>query len=105
MSDDRNRWICSHWVESHEERHGKRRVFRHHTHPFPPSRGRFGFELREDGSAQKLMPGSADRPDASRASWTLEGSTLRVSDASGEDVYEVIEIDKDKLVVEAQERT
>jgi hypothetical protein len=67
------------WMHSHEEDAGEEMVFRPAGHPFPPARGRSGFELRPDGSAVESFPGPTDVPEQRPARWSLEGDRLRIA--------------------------
>jgi hypothetical protein len=60
------------WSHSHEEDHDGLRVFRHAGYPFPPSRGRLGFELLPDGAARYSGLTQDDRPGLATCRWTLD---------------------------------
>jgi hypothetical protein len=89
------------WVHSHEEDSEEEMVFRHATHPFPPSRGRTSFELRPDGGYVERSPGPVDAPRESSGRWSLEGDRLALV-ATGEQparVLEVTRVEPDRLVI------
>ena len=71
------------WVHSHEEDTEDEMVFRSEAsgYDFPRSRGREALELNADGSYGGVMPGPADKPEASGGgSWTVEGDKLVLGD-------------------------
>lgn len=60
------------WTHSHEEDRNDRKVFRHTEYPFPPSRGRLGFELLPDGAARFSGLAADDRHDLTPCRWSLD---------------------------------
>lgn len=62
------------WGHSREEDGDGVEVWRPAGYPFPLSRGRNWFELREDGSAIFTGPGPDDRNRAASGSWVATGS-------------------------------
>ena len=94
--------LSQHWVHSHEEDTQKEMVFRPAHYAFPPSRGRKGFELKNDGTLVDLAlsPNDAQAPTGGR--WQLQGNKLVLqSPLSGtpERTFEIIVADSDRLVV------
>lgn len=76
-------------------------VFRPESHPFPPSRGRYGFVLEADGVMTSRGPSAGDAPSAnSGGRWSLREKDLLLQ-APGEDLqrYAIEEVSKDKLVL------
>ena len=61
--------LLRHWVHSHEEDHEGVTVFRPADFPFPPSRGRRGFELRARGAAALSPVGATDRIETAPGKW------------------------------------
>ena len=59
------------WLHSHEEDTVNRRVFRLATYPFPPSRGRIGYEFRLGGRLVYEGPGPTDRQEKNVGTWNL----------------------------------
>jgi hypothetical protein len=57
------------WIHSFEEDTSGTQVFRPVGYPFPPARGRDGFEIRRDGSFTLLGPGRSDRSTAITGHW------------------------------------
>jgi hypothetical protein len=79
---DRER-LAGRWVHSHEEDTDDELVYRSATsgYDFPRSRGREAIELHPDGSYGGVVPGPADKPEASPGgSWSLEGDKLVLPD-------------------------
>jgi hypothetical protein len=62
------------WLHSHEEDTADEMVFRPSTYPFPPSRGRTGFELRPDGSAAVLGIAPTDAPQEHQGVWSVDAT-------------------------------
>ena len=60
-------------MHSHEEDTAGVTVYRGKDHPFPPSRGRTGFELWADGRAVYLGIDAADGLSRTPARWATEG--------------------------------
>jgi hypothetical protein len=54
--------IFRYWIESHEDRSQNISVFRPSDYEFPPSRGRRGFEIKENGQFILHDIGPTDRP-------------------------------------------
>ena len=90
------------WLHSHEEDTDAEMVFRPPTFAFPPSRGRYGFELRPDGTYTDLEIGSADGRVESDGRWELTGETLTLARGAhpGERrALKVLSCDAERLVV------
>ena len=92
------------WVHSFEEDSADTQVYRPQSWDFPLSRRpRAAFELRADGTAQVLLPGAADRPEAADASWTEEEGELIIrapkKSARGPSTLCILESTADKLLV------
>jgi hypothetical protein len=82
------------WMHSHEEDTGDVQVYRPADYDFPPARGRRGFELRPDGSAELYGPSPSDRPAATTATWSpLDGGRVRVGDRE----LEIVSVSPDRL--------
>ncbi len=73
------------------------------TSPFPPSRGRIGFELRHDGGYLETAIGPTDRPEEVTGTWTLAGDdtlvVTRASSSEPERVLRIVSAAPDRLVV------
>ncbi len=67
------------WLHAHEEDTPTEQVFRPADHPFPPSRGRSGFELKPDGSAIEIGIAPQDGAKVTPGRWRLDpGSKLKL---------------------------
>ena len=89
-------------MHAHEEDTEDEMVFRPADAELPPSRGRVGFELREDGTFAEAGLGAADVPEEATGSWTIEGDTIRLSEGATQGVpreMEVVSAESDRLVV------
>jgi hypothetical protein len=95
--------LRGHWIHSHEEDTPTEMVFRPARFPFPPSRGRQGFELRSDGSYVETGPGPADKPRSAQGSWRLEDDNkLALYTGQGRGAGRVLEVASatpDRLVI------
>jgi len=70
--------ILGTWIHSHEEDTSEAQVYRHPSYPFPPARGRRGFELREGGEATLAGIAPTDGSRQATARWTLEGREITI---------------------------
>jgi hypothetical protein len=94
--------LSRHWVHSHEEDTQTEMVFRPAHHKFPPSRGRKGFELKNDGTLVDLGLAPNDAQAATAGRWQLKGNELVLQSPSSrtpERTLEIIAADNDRLVV------
>jgi hypothetical protein len=75
MADDRpdSAKLQKRWLHSHEEDTPGRTVYRPADYPFPPSRGRKGFELDRDGKLVEIGVGPTDRSTQTQGRWRLIG--------------------------------
>ena len=94
-------FIVKAWLHAHEEDRGVERVYRPEDYPFPPSRGRTGYEFRADGTLLARRPGPVDRTVTQTGRWTLaEDGTLELHLDSGTvERLRVVELGADRLVV------
>lgn len=88
--------LLGRWLHSHEEDEGHARVYRPEDYPFPPARGREGFELRPDGEFVDLSITPTDQIRRTPGEWSREGDriSVRLSDGS-EFALAVVEADDD----------
>jgi hypothetical protein len=90
------------WLHSHEEDTAEEMVFRPPTFKFPPSRGRTGFELRPDGTAQVLGIAPTDAPQEHLGSWSIGNEkqlTVHVPALQQTQSMTVLSVSPDRLVV------
>lgn len=74
-------------------------MFRPPDHPFPRSRGREAWELREDGTLTVRRPGPTDVPQEVEGTWSLEGANLLLREGGAERSLTVREAGDDRLVL------
>jgi hypothetical protein len=100
----RRRLAGTRWLHAHEEDHGAVRVYRPAETPLPPSRGREGFELREDGSCSTRQAGRDDRPVDAPGTWALRAAPepllLLDPDTDHERRFRVLGVHGDRLDLE-----
>ncbi len=65
--------IFKHWIHSYEEDTEDVQVFRPSDYKFPRARGRYGFEIKEDGEFIQYRIGPTDRPEKVLGRWKAEG--------------------------------
>ncbi len=89
------------WIHSHEEDSGETMVFRPESHPFPPSRGRYGFTLKPGGVMTGSGPSAADVPLSNNiGSWSVSVEDLFLKGSGeGRRHYKIEAVSKDKLVL------
>ncbi|KXK30315.1 MAG: hypothetical protein UZ01_01455 [Candidatus Brocadia sinica] len=72
-NDDLPKEIFRHWIHSYEEDTKEAKVFRPGDYNFPRARGRFGFEIKENGEFVQYGIGPTDRPAQISGYWKAEG--------------------------------
>ncbi|MCH8064080.1 MAG: hypothetical protein IH861_16440 [Chloroflexi bacterium] len=95
--------ILGRWLHSHEEDSATEMVFRPSTFPFPPSRGRVGFELRANGSYVDRGIGPGDGLLEAEGEWSVENGILTLAChiyPGGRRDLRIISCDTDRLVIE-----
>lgn len=92
------------WTHSHEEDSGQAQVYRSSDYDFPPSRGRFSYDIKSDGSFVLKGPGPSDRPESQKGQWQMvSDKTIQLTLANQEvKTFNIISISKDKLVLSLQ---
>jgi hypothetical protein len=94
--------VVGRWVHAQEEDTDDEMVFRPADADLPPSRGRMGFELREDGTFAESGLGARDVPEEAAGSWVLEDETITLSEGAAQGVpreMEIVSVDDERLVV------
>ena len=98
--------LYQHWIHSHEEDEAARRyqVYRPVAFPFPPARGRDGFEIREKGVfvSHPIAPGDGNL--TLQEKWTLDKDVLTIVGETDTRRYAIVALSKDKLVLETLRR-
>ena len=91
------------WIHSHEEDTGGEMVFRPASFPFPPSRGRTGFEFRPDHSLVEVGIAPADGPQEAAGRWDLRGKELLLykgGDSKPFQTLRIVSIAADRLAIQ-----
>jgi hypothetical protein len=90
-----------HWVHSHEEDTATETVYRPAEFPFPPSRGRTGFDLKPDQRCAEFGIAPADGSEEYAATWELDDDRLTIYDERRRpvQVLQVVALDAERLVV------
>jgi len=92
--------LCGRWLHSHEEDTADSLVYRSADFAFPPSRGRYGFELIAGGALYELGPGPADAPTAATGTWTMPSpGELHLHGPQGHRCLFIVSATPDKLIV------
>lgn len=93
-----------HWIHSHEQDSGEVQVYHPDTYKFPPSRGRRGFEIKEDGQFIQYGIAPDDRPKRNEGRWFSEGTnTLRIDFAANRTKHykiKIVSCDNDTLKIQ-----
>ena len=89
------------WLHAHEEDTATETVFRPATYKFPPSRGRWGFELNADGTMLDIGLGPADRPQEKAGTWKLEDidRLLFFGGAEPSRSLRIVSVDRERLLI------
>ncbi len=68
--------LFKHWIQSREDRDDRKNisVYRSSDYPFPPSRGRRGFEIKRNGEFILHEIGRTDRPVRVVGKYIVEGT-------------------------------
>ncbi len=91
------------WLHSFEEDGPGQQVYRPEDYPFPPARGREGFEIGENGRFEYRAIAPADGYLYHEGQWELvEGNVLRVQ-FDREDLrdlrWEILHLEEGRMVV------
>ena len=91
------------WMHSHEEDTADVEVYRPMAYPFPPARGRSGFEFLDDGKAVYIGIAATDGPRDVAGRWEIEApDTVRVTvedERIQPMVLHVLSCDRDRLTL------
>lgn len=95
--------LQQHWVHSHEEDTGTEMVFRPATFPFPRSRGRNAFDLKQGGKFIDIGIAPTDGNQSSEGTWELDDNNhlILFSDLQSKSkrALQIVSVDKDRLIV------
>jgi hypothetical protein len=93
--------LYQHWIHSHEEDNTEKgyRTYRPSSYNFPPSRGRDGFEIKDDGTAIDHPIAPTDGNLTVQRRWKVQNDQLIIEDDKEASRFEIISVGPDKLVV------
>ncbi len=94
--------LYNHWVHSHEEDTEEAKVYRPGSYEFPPSRGREGFQVLEDGTFLYHAIAPADGNITKKGIWKWEDGKLKAYMDEGKEpemAMEVMEVEEGVLKV------
>jgi hypothetical protein len=92
--------LLQHWVHSFEESTPPQTVYRPVTYSFAPARGREGFEIKENGVFISHPIGPGDLNMTIEERWALEDHELVVTGKGKRQLYKLISVTKERLVLE-----
>jgi hypothetical protein len=94
--------IYKHWIHSHEEDKADKKVYRPSTFEFPPSRGRDGFEIRENDEFILYITGPADKPEKILGNFTIDSNKLNIELRSIQKSYTmtILSCDENLLIIQ-----
>lgn len=95
-------YLYKYWIHSHEEDTQDKKVYRPSTFEFPQSRGRDGFEIRENGEFILYIIGPTDRPEKIFGNFTIDSNNLNVKLTSIQKSYSItiLSCDENLLVIQ-----
>jgi hypothetical protein len=102
MKDIEPETLQKRWLHSHEEDTDSEMVFRPSSFPFPPSRGRAGFELKPNQSFIDIGIAPTDGSLETTGKWKLDGDKLHLFRSSGSKptrTLQIISAAPDRIVV------
>ncbi|MBU1937254.1 hypothetical protein KKG05_07635 [bacterium] len=81
--------VFKHWVHSYEDDTDSAYVYRPHDYPFPRSRGRNGFEIKETGEFIQYRIAPTDGLDMLTGRWKLKGTDIIIVEFESEEIPSV----------------
>jgi hypothetical protein len=93
--------LYNHWVHSHEDevKEQNHKVYRPHDYDFPPARGRRAFMIIENGVFIDMPIAPGDGNLQIEENWTLEEDQLIITGKDRKYGYQIISLNKEKLVI------
>lgn len=95
--------IYKHWIHSYEEDTENKKVYRSSTFEFPPSRGRDGFEIKENGEFILYIMGPTDRPEKMFGKFTIDSNKLHIeltSKIQKSYIMTILSCDENQLIIQ-----
>lgn len=93
--------VFAYWLHSHEEDTDGAERYRRNDYSFPPSRGRTGFEIKEDGEFVEIGIAPGDGEDVREGHWTELGEDrVEVQFDDGDSyVLTIVSAEEDSLLI------
>jgi len=94
--------IYKHWIHSYEEDTKDKKVYRPSTFEFPPSRGRDGFEIKENGEFILHISGATDKREKISGNFKLDSNNLNIeltSQMQKSFVMTILSCDESQLII------
>ena len=91
------------WIHSYEEDEGNKSVYRPKSYEFPPSRGRDGFQIKQNGEIIFKTIGETDTPQLILGNFQIKDQNnlhIEFKNSSMSKVMTIISCEKDLLVIE-----
>ena len=94
--------IYKHWTHSREEDTDDKKVYRPSTFEFPQSRGRDGFEIKENGEFILHIVGPTDKSEKIFGNFTIDSNKLNIELVSMQKSYTMIILscDENQLIIQ-----
>ena len=94
--------IYKHWTHSHEEDTEDKKVYRPSTFEFPQSRGRDGFEIRENGEFILYIMGRTDKTEKIFGNFSIDSNKLNIELVSIQKSYNmtILSCDENQLIIQ-----
>ena len=94
-------YLYQHWIHSYEEDEKDKTIttYRPKGYPFPPARGREGFEFQKNGVFMWYPIAAGDGNSEIKESWELKDGQLIIRGKDRVVKYKIISLAKDKLMV------
>ena len=95
--------LCRRWVRSRGEDSATELVYRPADFPLPPSRGRSGFEFKEDGTFKRIGIGATDISRVEAGTWRIDDAQpdqIHVEVAGEDKVFQIQDLAPDRLSIQ-----
>ena len=94
--------VYKYWIHSYQEDTEDKIVYRPSTFEFPQSRGRDGFETRENGEFILYIMGPTDRPEKIFGNFMIASNNLNIKLISIQKSYSItiLSCDENLLVIQ-----
>jgi hypothetical protein len=94
--------IYKHWTHSNEEDSEDKKVYRPSTFEFPQSRGRDGFEIKENGEFILYIMGRTDKSEKIFGNFSIDSNKLNIELVSIQKSYKmtILSCDENRLIIQ-----